>query len=55
MNKTRHSFSIRVGKKESKMIDELKKPPYYINMSELLRDYIKEFYSRVKNEKINRQ
>lgn len=55
MNKTRHSFSIRVGEKESKMIDELKKPPYYINMSELLRGKIIEFYYEIKNGKINKK
>ena len=55
MNKKtiRHSFSIRIGEEESKMIDELKKDPYYVNMSELLRGQIRKFYLKIKNEKQN--
>ena len=50
-NKIRHSFSIRVTEKENQMIDELKSHPYYINMSEFLREQIKIFYLKVKNGK----
>ena len=55
MGKIRHSFSIRVGEKESKMIDELKSSPYHINMSNFLREKIIEFYCETKNGKINKK
>jgi len=55
MEKIRHSFSIRVNEEESKMIDELKKEPYHINMSNLLRDEIRKFYYRIKHEKTDKR
>lgn len=55
MKKIRHSFSIRIGEKESKMIDELKDSPYHINMSNVLREKICLFYQEIKNGKINRK
>lgn len=55
MKKTRHSFSIRVNEEESRMIDELKNTPYHINMSNLLRDKIRQFYKKVKNEEVDKR
>jgi Arc/MetJ-type ribon-helix-helix transcriptional regulator len=46
-----YNLSVSLGKKESDIIEELKKSPYFINISELVRDFIVEYYNRIKSEK----
>ena len=55
MKKIRHSFSIRVNERESRIIDELKNPPYHINMSNFLREKILNLYCELKNGKSNKK
>lgn len=47
----RYGLSVSFGEEENKMVEELKKKPYFINMSELIRETIRAYYNKVKNEK----
>ena len=47
----RYGLSVSFGEEENNMVEELKKRPYFINMSELIREAIREYYFKVKNEK----
>ena len=46
----RFGLSVSFGEEENKMVEELKKKPHYINMSEFIREAIREYYLRVKNK-----
>jgi len=47
--KQKYGLSISFGEEEEKMVNELKLRPHYINMSELLRTFIRSYYESVKN------
>ena len=47
----RYGLSVSFGEEENKMVEELKKKPYYLNMSEFIREAIRDYYFRIKNEK----
>lgn len=52
MNKNKkYGLSVSFGEEENKIVEELKKKPYYINMSELIREFIKDYYKGIKDEK----
>ena len=52
MNKNkRYGLSVSFSEEENKMVEELKRKPYYLNMSEFIREAIREYYNKVKNEK----
>lgn len=46
----KYGLSVSFGEEEHKMVDELKKKPYYVNISELIREFIRDYYARVRNE-----
>jgi Arc/MetJ-type ribon-helix-helix transcriptional regulator len=43
-NKQRFGLSVSFSDEEQKMVEALRKPPYYINMSEFIRECIRRLY-----------
>jgi len=48
-------LTIRLGQKEGDMVDALKSSPYFLNMSEFLRESIRRYYDKRVNRTGNTQ
>ena len=44
--KERYGLSVSYSKEEHEMVERLRKKPYYINMSEFIRESIRELYKK---------
>ena len=43
-NEKRFGLSVSLSEEEHKMVEQLRKQPYYFNMSEFIRECIKKVY-----------
>lgn len=50
-SKKRFGLSVNFSEEEQKMVEFLRKAPYYINMSEFIRESIRSLYEKKYKEK----